>query len=172
MTAEMELKLQELLDKEQIREKLMIYSRLCDRMDLDVADIMFAPDSCCEYGPYFTGTGRELAAWLKASHNGFTATSHQMTNMLINIDGDKATSECGHVGITYNDEESDEVFANYSFSRYLDKWEKRDGQWLIVSRKVLSDIGYFTEITSAKSNYGEYTRDKNDLSYQYYNYKG
>lgn len=172
MTMEMEKKLQELLDKEQIREKLQLYSRMCDRMDIDTAAIIFADDAVCEYGPYFTGNGKELAVWMNASHQGFTATSHQMGNMLINVDGDKATSETGHIGITYNDDDPDEVFANFSFSRYLDKWEKHNGDWKIVDRKVVSDIAYFTEITSAKSNYGEFARDKSDLSYQYYNYKG
>ena len=163
-------KVKELSDKEAIREKLMIYGRICDRCDVELANALFAEDSVCEYGPYFEGSGYELSEWLALAHQGFTATTHQMTNMLINVDGDRASSETGHVGVTYNDSDPENIRANFSFSRYLDKWECREGEWLIVNRKVLSDIAFADAVISANANYGDYARDKNDLSYEYYEY--
>jgi hypothetical protein len=169
---ELKKQVQALCDKESIREKLMVYGRICDRCDIELAKEVFAEDSICEYGPYFEGTGYELCQWLIDAHGMFSATTHQMTNMLINLDGDRASSETSHVGVVYNDSNSDNVEASLSFSRYLDKWERRDGDWLIVSRKVLSDIAYVSAAVYAKANYGEYSRDKNDLSYKYYTYRG
>ena len=168
---ELKKQVKELSDKESIREKLMIYGRICDRCDIELAKEVFAEDSLCEYGPYFEGTGYELCQWLIDAHLMFSATTHQMTNMLINLDGDKASSETGHVGVVYTDRDPDNIEASLSFSRYLDKWERRDGEWLIVSRKVLSEIAYVSAVVYGKANYGEYSRDREDLSYEYYQYQ-
>lgn len=167
----LEKKLQEMEDKEAIREKLQLYGRMCDRMDVEMGRAIFAEDSVCDYGSNFHGSGWDMIEWMNGSHSGFTATSHQMTNMFIQLDGDKASSECYHVGVVINDEEDDEVFGNVSLSRYMDRWEKRDGEWFIVSRVVVSDLAYGIEPPFAQAKYGQYARDKSDLGYEYYQYK-
>lgn len=157
---------QDLYARESIRQKLYQYCRSVDRADADLGYAVFAEDSDCDYSPDFRGTGKDLIDWVVESAEGSVShSSHQLTNITIQVDGDKAGSEayCRVCMSTPVDE------SNYSWFegsvRYSDTWEERDGDWVIVTRVTTWDCGMSIpyEINMEPVNT---SRDKNDPSYQ------
>src|SRR5262245_13177465 len=82
-----------MLEKLAIREALTTYCRAADRIDRDLAMTVFHPDARIDYPGMCTGTRDDFFAWIFDSHIGYQATSHQVTNMTIKVDGDRAVSE-------------------------------------------------------------------------------
>ena len=69
-------------------------------------------------------------------HQGFQATSHQVTNILIQLDGpDRATRET-YVTVCLRSADADIV----DRGRYSDTWSRRDGAWRIDARRFTGDI--------------------------------
>ncbi len=157
--------IQELYAKNQIREQLYTYARAVDRIDRDLAKSVFAEHANAKYGFFFDDDAWECMDWICDCHEGYCYTSHQVTNILIKLDGDKASSEAYVTACVCQgtDEDLDPSIAR---CRYLDKWERRGDKWLIVDRVVAGDISYNTKTTSEAERY-DTSRDKDDPSYQY-----
>jgi hypothetical protein len=83
-----------LVAKQAITEAIYTYCRALDRMDWDLAHTVWHPDGTADYGPnMFQGTGPGFIEWVWAQHAGMMGHSHQITNILIEVDGDRAASE-------------------------------------------------------------------------------
>jgi hypothetical protein len=157
--------LEMLLAKDAIREQIYHYSRGLDRMDREMSLNVWHKDGTAEYllGPdnTFKGTGAEFVEWVFKAHANVTAHSHQMTNIIISVDGDKATSETYGLNSLYNAKTGSTAFTR---SRYQDRWSKRNGRWAIDHRQELVDFRTTSVETGAKTVVmGK--RDRTDASY-------
>ena len=130
--------LDELLAKQAITETLYRYCHALDRMDRAMADTVWHPDGAAHYEGIFEGTGAGFLDWVFPTHATFERTSHQVTNILIALDGDRATSET-YVTASLRSAEVDIV----SRGRYSDTWSCRDGVWGIDVRRFTSDFDQF-----------------------------
>ncbi|MCE2392825.1 MAG: nuclear transport factor 2 family protein [Proteobacteria bacterium] len=132
---------QELLDKQAIREVIYRYSRGLDRMDKEMAYSVWHPDGTALYHDIFEGTGHEFVDWVWEAHEAMESHSHQMTNILIEVAGDRAVSETyAIVSLRRLPDENGHSAELVSRSRYLDRWSKRDGRWAIDHRIHVSDL--------------------------------
>jgi ketosteroid isomerase-like protein len=137
----------ELLDKQAITEGLYRYCRSMDRMDKDLFRRTFHPDMVAQYTPeHIVRSAEEFIEWMWAHHRRYHNHSHQVSNILIEVDGDEAGSESYvHARLTRR-------LPNGRFElmtvmgRYIDRWEKRDGNWKIAHRRYLHDIMDMREI--------------------------
>ena len=86
-------------------------------------------------GSGFEGTGAGFLDWVWPVHETFERTSHQVTNILIEVDGDRATSET-YVTVCLRGAEADIV----GRGRYHDTWSRRDGRWGVDVRRYRDDI--------------------------------
>jgi hypothetical protein len=85
-------RLEELLDKQDIRECLTRFSRGMDRLDREVFLSAFWPDGEMAAGP-FVGNPAECWDWASAMHEQMQiATHHDLLNTTIDLDGDTAHS--------------------------------------------------------------------------------
>ena len=131
----------ELLAKDAIREVIYRYSRGLDRMDKPMAYSVWHDDGTAEYFGFFKGTGHGFVDWAWKAHEGFESHSHQMTNILIEVDGERATSETYSV-VTMRrlpDETGKQQHIDVR-GRYLDRWSKREGRWAIDHRIHVMDM--------------------------------
>jgi hypothetical protein len=127
--------LTELLDKQAITEQLHRYCHGLDRFDRAQASV-WHPGGTASYRPgIYEGTGEGFLDWVWPVHESFERTSHQVTNILIEIDGDRATSET-YVTACLRNETVDVT----DRGRYSDVWSKRDGAWGIDARVFTGDI--------------------------------
>ena len=129
-----------LVAKQAITEVLYQYCRGLDRMDRELALSVFHDGSTADYGPMFSGTGAEFVDWVWTAHEGLDAHSHQITNVLIHVTGDRATSEA-YVTVALRSKPVDgEIFDVVDRGRYLDRWARRDGRWAIEQRRFVEDF--------------------------------
>ena len=126
---------QELLDKQAIREVTMRYCRGADRCDPALISSAYHPDARDERpGQEMTGetVGAEVVDSLRRA---MQSTNHQIGTQLIEVNGDSA------VGETYSS--GRHVLADgrrlHSSTRYLDRFERRNGEWRIIHRLVVTD---------------------------------
>ena len=157
--------LQVLLDKDAIRDQIYTYCRALDRIDNELGYSVFAEDSHVNYGPTFpSGTGREFIDMMLKMHRKMISTHHMMTNILIKVKGDKAVSETYmYAGCKYPSKKG--PFSVEARCRDIDRWEKRDGKWLIVDRVVAGDNTMMITPGTDLENYNTERNNRKDHSY-------
>jgi hypothetical protein len=130
MDAERLVRLEQLLDKQDIIECLGRFSRGMDRFDREIYLSAFHPDAVMAAGP-FVGSAADCYDWAKPMHEaGQIATHHNLLNITIDIDGDVAHTETYYLFVGRNRDESNWIAGG----RYIDRLEKRNGEWRIALR--------------------------------------
>ena len=143
MDAELTTKLLELLDREAIRQCLHRYARGVDRFDREMILSAFHPDCLDEHGK-FVGTPEEFVDWALGQH-GRAHQSHQhcLLNHTCEIDGNTAHAETYFMFVSMNRAGKPVTIGG---GRYVDRMEKRDGDWRIAARVTLRDWSMKDEI--------------------------
>ncbi len=158
--------IKELLDKQAIHDVMMRYCRGVDRLDAELIGSAYHPDAYDDHcGREFTGAtvGPGIAGWMAET---MEMTSHQITNQTIVIDGDFAGSESYYTE-THILKEGEQRVKGIVVGRYIDRLERRDGEWRIIHRRVVMEgssevpIDLLAERLVAKL----WTTDRNDPSY-------
>jgi ketosteroid isomerase-like protein len=157
---------QEVIDREEIREVIYRYCRGVDRGDVEILRSVYHEDASDDHG-MFKGTGFEFADWIVNFEPVKTARTcyHNVGNIIIDLDGDVAHVEAYAVSVR-----DDGVQVSTTHSRYIDRFEKRAGEWKIARRVVLKDGGF--AVPSSPQGASQMSqavtpgrRDKQDLSY-------
>ena len=130
----MERQLQHLLDRQAILDCLNRYCFGVDRHDGELIASAFHPDALDEHGP-FTGGPEALVQWANDFHaRGFRSHSHCLTSHACEIEGEVAHA---HSYCLYGLARHDGETVAFGCARYVDRLERRAGQWRIALRKVL-----------------------------------
>src|SRR5262249_58000121 len=114
-----------------------------------------------------TYTGENMAekliAWVRKAEQ---TPIHMVTSQLIEIDGDVAASEA-YFFASHVERVGEEDLVLQSIGRYLDRFERRDGEWRIARRTILSEIvNYFRPAgVPERSRTGLGKSDPSDPSY-------
>jgi hypothetical protein len=133
-----ESELRVLLDKQAIYEVLITYCRGVDRCDIATVDSVYHQDSVDDHG-YWKGAGKDFAPFVvNRLREANIATTHSVTNVLIEVDGAAAWSE-SQVMVHLLRRDTDPVETDVMGARYLDRLERRDGAWRISDRTVVLD---------------------------------
>lgn len=157
--------LQALVDKQAIRDVLSRYCRGLDRMDMEMAKAVWHADGTAFYDGIFEGTAHGFVDWVWEAHSAMERHSHQITNVLIELDGDRATSEAYVTVVLWTrPDASGRQQELVGRGRYLDRWERRDGIWAIEHRVHLLDLSSVLPLDRAEVSEGS-TRDDRDLSF-------
>jgi hypothetical protein len=159
-----EAALAELLAKQAITERLNDYCRAMDRIDDDLGRSVFHPQALANSGTMFDGTGYGFIDFVHESHSAMLSQNHAISNISIRIDGDTAGSETYVTMHGRIKGEGDAIMQIKSLGRYIDRWEKRDGQWRIADRRYLHVMDEFRQIAMA-AYATEGARDRSDPSY-------
>lgn len=137
-------------EKQQITEVLYRYARGCDRRDEQALRACFHADSTHQHGS-FVGSSGDFCALALQIVGALTACKHMISNVLIDVRGSRAISECHflsyHRLVDAHGRESD----RFHGGRYLDRFEKRAGEWKIAHRTGLYDFERIVEPTASPS---------------------
>jgi hypothetical protein len=132
-----------LLGRQAITEALYRYCRACDRADEALMRSCFHPDATLRYGG-FAGASSEFCTYALRIITRARVTKHLLANVLIELDGDVARSESSYFAYhRFVDSDSGSAEDNFSGGRYLDRFERRDGDWRIAERVGLLDFERF-----------------------------
>ena len=158
-----------LIDRQAILDCLMRYCRGVDRFDRDLVLSAYHPDAIDDHGA-FVGNREEFVEWAFALHDkGQITTQHHLTNHSCEIDGDTAHTETYYIFSARNRDET----LWTAGGRYLDRLERRGGEWKIATRYCLVEWSGmipataipFADIPDVHTN-GTPSRDRTDPSYQ------
>jgi hypothetical protein len=168
-------KLQAVIDRHDIHECLLRFCRSMDRFDRDLYLSAFHPDAELAVGPY-VGDAAGCYDWAIPMHDkGQVLTQHCLLNHTIDVDGDTAHSEAMFLfaGRNHPFEPGGGETVMLSGGRYLDRLERRDGEWKIAGRITVIEWSCiqpslptpFSDIADIAKN-GVSARDRSDPSYQ------
>ena len=124
-------RLQQLLDRQAIADCVHRYARGIDRHDADLVASCYHPDAIDDHGS-FVGSGREVAEWAIASHQGARTQNH-ITTHHVELAGDTAHGQTYFLVVA----RSSAGVVRYVSGRYVDRFERRDGEWRIADRLCL-----------------------------------
>jgi ketosteroid isomerase-like protein len=124
--------LQLLLDKQAILECVHRYARGIDRAEPDLVASCYHPDAIDHHGSY-VGTGRGLAEWAIRAHSHTARSQNHITTHTVEVDGDSAHGETYFLVLMRTPSGSMQI----STGRYVDRFERRNGEWRIAARLCL-----------------------------------
>lgn len=128
---------QALIARDKIHQCIVRLARGEDRRDAARITACYWPDAAVDYG-VFAGSFAEYLDWVVPGSPAIPVTQHVLGQSLIELDGDAARAETHAVSyhrIDMGAEHRDTVIGG----RYLDRFEKRGGEWRIAGRTMLYD---------------------------------
>jgi hypothetical protein len=135
----------QLIDRESIRDCLMRYCRGIDRRDGELVKSTYWPDAIDNHG-VFNGNAHAFVDSLMPRLATYPQTQHALCNILMNVEN--AAAQCESYLIAFHRVPRDGgMVYEVMGGRYLDRFEKRAGEWRISYREVMFD--WFQERPSA-----------------------
>lgn len=163
MTGSLPPDLQYLADRQAIDDVLNRYARGVDRHDPEIMKSVFHPDAVDNHGDFLGGPDA-FVEWVNPLHAGKTVShQHGITVQLCELEGDTAWAET-YVTFVLHMQTGKVMFGS---GRYIDRLEKRDGEWRIALRRTVTDSRFegddalFTKEAPAPQG----TWDRSDVSY-------
>jgi len=130
---------QALLDKQAITEVLQRYSRTLDWLDDAGQAGCFWPDAHIDYG-FFTGSAADFLPVVMAIERASQRRWHFLSTPSIALHSpDRASVECYGFATGIREGEDGTWSGGLYGGRYLDEFERRDGEWRIAQRKYIMD---------------------------------
>lgn len=142
--------LQRVIDRTEIHEVMCRYARGVDRGDWELLRSTYHPDAYDDHVE-FKGPVDGLIEWLKERFSGVDNLMHFIGNCLIEFAGpDLALVESYFTSRRLRQPVGDEckttvagdAICRQSWGRYVDRFERRDGQWRVANRKVVLEHRY------------------------------
>jgi len=171
-------------DRMIIQDVIYKWCRAIDRLDYEGMRRVFHPDATDTHGS-FDGPVDGLIEWVRERHKPIPFSSHRVCNILIEFaKPDLALVETYVLALQEYPAEAKNSLAQLtggqagrpgvginmlSSSRYVDRFERRNGEWRIAQRKLIMDWKQLTEIPEnsprPKSEWLVGRRDKHDFIY-------
>ncbi|MBN9428597.1 MAG: nuclear transport factor 2 family protein [Burkholderiales bacterium] len=169
-----------LVDRAIIHDVMMKWCRAIDRLDLDAIRAVFHADAHDDHGPYRGGVDG-LIDWVRERHKTITFSMHQLSNMLIEFatpdlalvettvcsiqrytaDGKKSLAQLSGGKLGAPGRESDLMGS----SRYVDRFERRHGEWRIARRTVIAGWRRIVDVDADAPVMGsDWTVQRRDLT--------
>ena len=152
--------LTELLDKQALTELVGRLSRAVDRADGELLLSCYWEDAHDDHGTY-KGDPRGFLEHLRKKTMDPTTgpVQHAISNLLFEIDGDVAY---GEIYVESRSVQPDGTVAR-GLARYVDRYERRGGEWRIALRRVILESARPGFDLSA---FVQGSRDRGDPSYE------
>jgi len=123
-----------LTDRLEITEALARYAYGIDDRNFDAVSAIFTPDAHLDYaasgGP--VADRDKVIAWIESGMGVVGPSQHLVTNVVVELDGDEATSRC----LLFNPMimPLEDPLLLYLGGGYRDRWRRTDDGWRIVHR--------------------------------------
>ncbi len=148
-----------LADRAEITDVMYRWCRAVDRRDWDAVRRVFHPDAIDNHGPFVGGVD-ELIAWLSDRHRTIPFSMHLVSNILIEFaEADSALVETYIFATLRYSAEGKAALAvftggmggggatdSFAWARYIDRFERRNGEWRIARRTVAFDSSLIADV--------------------------
>jgi len=131
-------KIDELVARSEISDSLCRYARGVDRRDWPAVRACYHDDATDEHGS-FSGSADGFIDWVSTRHAALPFSMHFLGNCLIEfLDDTTAAVETYFIAMQRRETDG-EPTDHEVFGRYVDRFEKRDGEWRVATRRVVYD---------------------------------
>jgi hypothetical protein len=120
-------------DRAQIADVVLRYCRGVDRLDFPLIRSCYH-DGAIDHHTGFDGDADAYVTWLEKVLPRFAGTMHMVGNQLIELHGDTAVSETYGTAHHWAEPATEHALNFVSGFRYVDRMERRDGEWRIAER--------------------------------------
>jgi hypothetical protein len=156
--------LQDVADRQAITDLIYRYCRSVDRLDIPLGHSIWHQDGYADYGAaVYQGNGRGVIDHICAQHRHTLHHSHQVSNIIIDLDGGRAGSE-SYVTASLRVRRGEQLKHMTVWGRYIDQWSRRDGRWGLDKRISIRDFDEVRDVT-AMYEHDTGRRDRSDPSY-------
>jgi len=152
--------IEELIARKDVYAVLTRYCRALDRCDVELMKSVYWPDGIDDHGVYSGNAGEFAEFIIREIQNWFEVTMHAIMNVHMEIAGDVACTEAylfAYHKVRGDKAKVEEIFGSrylaqfdwdrsaglphhfYYGGRYVDRLERRDGEWRIAKRTVVMD---------------------------------
>lgn len=168
MHARTEQRLLQLLDERDIHDVLRRYCRGVDRCDAALIASCYHQDAVDDHGNWLTTGPGAPQAIISRVKPGADAAMHFMGNVLIEVEGDTAFAESYLLAFRSSEKEGRPSTRTRAV-RFVDRFERRGGEWRISERVVVDDWNRVDEIVEKMADTDRFrygAKDKSDPVYQ------
>ena len=169
--------LQQVWDRQEITQLMYRHARSLDRMDAELMTSTYWPDAVEEHQDpiypdlfHYNDNAHTFVPLAMAGFKALKVTQHRVSNVLIELNGDKANAET-YVWAYHVHEENGVEKEGILGGRHHFRLEKRHGEWRIKHRSTLFDWNQNQAASAVWSeNFAdEYhgKRDRSDDSYHF-----
>lgn len=148
---------------------LFAYARANDRKDEALLRSCFWPESTHRHGR-FDGTSTDFIDFAFGIISGILYSTHHISNVTVEVDGDRAFSECYYFAHHRRPkpEDGETEFDAFFEGRYIDLHERRDGVWKIIQRRGVSDYSMVVPASDSFADWNPAHRSLNAPDDPYY----
>jgi len=168
-TTDRQARLDQMLDRQDILDCIYRISRAIDRFDREQFLSAYHEDAVIDAGSLVGAPGDVYDNGAELHRHGQSSTLHNLLNHYCDIDGDSAHAETYFFYQGLNRDGSNWLGGG----RYLDRLERREGQWKVAFRYTLMEwsgnlegnaVPLFEQVSDLHAN-GVPARDRSDPSY-------
>ena len=137
--SDVDVKFQQMLDRDEILQVIYRYCRGIDRLQMDLVRSCYHPDGTDDHGDYRGGIDGFID-YLRGALAVWEHTNHFVGNVLIEPQGEVVRAESYAVAYHRRAAQGDKPARDFVAGiRYVDDFERRDGEWRIAARVCLVD---------------------------------
>lgn len=157
----------------QIGDQLNAICRAVDRFDRELFTSAWHPDGTLEdVESGMSGMVTELVDRIIDRYAAWDVHQHQVTNVSIEVAGDRAVSESFVMATMRSAAKDDGRYVDTHYrGRCLDRWSNRDGRWAIDHRLSVGSFGWEQTVTEDRPH-GSSGRDRSDPVYEMFAFIG
>lgn len=127
------MNIETLIAEREIYRQLVIFARAMDDRDWDTIQSITTGDLKAEFGMGEIQGNVAVIEFIRSFLDNCGTTQHILGNILIDVDGDKATSE-SYVSDMHLSKDTTKDIDFRTLGNYFDQWSKIDGSWLMTHR--------------------------------------
>ena len=155
--------IQELIDREAIRDLVLCYSRAIDRKDVGLLRDLYTEDATDTHGHHFDGSAADFCEFIEAGSPHMIYSGHHACNHQIQVDGDQGCGEVYALALHVIPTPTGERLEDLMAVRYIDNYRRcADGKWRFSKRVVTYDL----HIQRPFDGGGTMAQGANDPSYR------
>ena len=133
-----QIRMQDLLDKEEIKELVNLYCRAADRHDHELMRSLYHENAIDDHGSFFKGLAMDFIDRLPEIQAPMEILHHNVTTHCIELHGVEAEGEV-YILAFHKVVKEDSAFDILIGGRYFDRYAKRNGVWKFSERAVVAD---------------------------------
>ena len=135
--------IQQLIDREAIRDLVLCYSRAIDRKDIELLRDLYTEDATDSHGDSFDGPADAYCKFIEGSLPYMQYSGHHACNHMISTEGDEGNGEVYALCYHYIPDQANpgQWLEDFMCVRYIDNYRRcSDGKWRFSKRVVTYDF--------------------------------